>query len=65
MKINYVIFCQYCGKNTTIGVEPSKKKFEKMVNCSVCNKEIDANNGGRRVTTIKYKNKSVDLLRVN
>ena len=41
----WLIFCPHCNKGTTIGRSPRQIDYSKEVNCSLCNKVIDASNG--------------------
>jgi len=64
MRQNWIIFCYHCGRNTTIGVAPGKPGFKKVINCSLCNKEIEVKYGSYRYTPNVYHKKSYNLLKI-
>jgi len=45
MANHWLIYCPHCNKGTTIGISPRQVDYSKQVNCSLCNKVIDASNG--------------------
>ncbi len=66
MPARFNIYCPHCGKATTIGIGPKQIGFVPEVNCSLCNKRIDASKG--QMVQIKSRTKvgpKTDLLGIS
>lgn len=63
---NWFVYCNKCGKPTTIAVRPGMSDFVDKVHCSICNSEIDASRGVvvDSRTVIREPNNSIDLLAI-
>ena len=47
----YLIYCPFCRKSTTVGKAPKQVGYSKVVNCSVCNRVLDASRGKKNRVT--------------
>ncbi len=64
MRSLWAIRCTHCGTGKTIGIAPGLPGFIKIINCSICNKKIDASLGFYILQPIQFKKESFDLLSV-
>ena len=59
----WIIFCKYCGKNTTVGKRPNKGDTIRTIHCSLCNRVIYASQGKfRYIKPVPVEQPEVDLL---
>ena len=65
MRRLWVVRCFGCNKGVTVGSAPGLPGFIRTINCSFCNKKIDAKFGFYVLRPISYHKESFDLLSVN
>ncbi len=65
MRQLWLVRCSSCGRGVTVGTAPGTPGYIRIINCSFCNKEIDAKFGFCALKPIHYHKESFDLLSVN
>ncbi len=65
MRKLWVIRCPHCNQGLTVAMAPGLQGFIEQINCSACNKQIDASTGFYVMHPVKYYKEPYDLLSVS
>jgi hypothetical protein len=65
MKCLWIVWCAYCNCGATVAPPPNSVDFQKVVNCVLCNRPIDAGRGAFNYYKEVVKKPEVDYLTVS